>query len=177
MSLADDSPLDLLIGYLTTITKDFQNPPEKRLTASYLIATSQIHQNSVRLMAQILEILHGDLEVPTPLGNFPDANDPSTEVGWYNDIIHRTAVEFGVAFTAGDFEGHPIELLSSVPKDIEEKLNGEDLLNMHQTIIHFEAIANNEAAAYAELFGYHPIFRAGLCKYYMTLSLHTTCQH
>jgi hypothetical protein len=81
---------------LIKITKVFQNPPEKRLTASYLIATSQIHHNSVRLMTQVIEILHGDLEVPTSLSSFPDTNDPRKEVGWYNDIIHRTVVEFGV---------------------------------------------------------------------------------
>ena len=168
MPLAKDDPWEILIGYLTAITKDFQKPPERRLIASYIIATSQVHQNSVRLMAQILEVLQGDLEVPTPLGHFSDSNDLGREVGWHNDIIHKTAVEFGVVFTVGDFEGHPIEIFSSVPKHIEEKLHGEKLLEMHRTILRYEAMANTEAAGYAERFGYHPIFRAGLSKYYMT---------
>ncbi|KAN0078548.1 hypothetical protein V8E54_005061 [Elaphomyces granulatus] len=109
-------------------------------------------------MAQVIEILHGGLEVPASLSSFLDTNDPRKEVGWYNDIIHRMVVEFGV-----------IELFSSVPKDIEENLlNGENHLNMRRTILRYEATANNGAAGYAELYGYHPIFRAGLCKCYMT---------
>jgi hypothetical protein len=167
-SLRVDNPPAVLVSWLRRVAGDPNKPEGKRQKALYVISCYEVHCHPIRLMAHILELTRGNYDLPKSGRIGKILTDADAPVVRHSKEIQKAVADFQVTFTAADFEGHPVEIVSIIPRHIENALEGENALKLHEKVLLYEKCADMQIARYVAKFGYHPIFRAGLRHYYMT---------
>ncbi|KAL1998213.1 hypothetical protein VTN02DRAFT_6633 [Thermoascus thermophilus] len=158
----------ILLQWLQGMAADANLRPAKRMKASYIVTSFHTHRNTIRLMAQVSALSRGALEIPACHLIAPATELPQNAVNRHGQLLQAIVADFGIIPTLADFEGHPIELISILPPDIEDVLDGDKRLELHKTILHMERVANAKLNECTDKYGYHYIFRAGIRQYYMT---------
>lgn len=118
-------------------------------------------------MAQVLALSRGALEIPACHRIAPATELPQNAVNRHGQLLQAILTDFGIIPTLADFEGHSIELISTLPPDIEDVLDGDKRLELHKTILDMERVANAKLNECTDKYGYHYVFRAGIRQYYM----------
>lgn len=154
-----------VLRFLGVMSQDATLSLQQRQQATYAAVSFFVHKSPFRLMAQTAAITDGGLPIPPHLnGATEKAESPVNRHGWLIDAIMS---DFHVIPSVADFEGHPIELISTLD-GIENSLSGDYRFRIHRTLLLMEGKANNDLARSTRKYGYHCIFRAGLRQYYMT---------
>lgn len=157
-----------LLQWLQNIAENSNHQPQRRNKALYIAASFNVHRNSTRLMAQIAEFATGDTDFfhCHRIGRTTEMVEKA--VDRHIERLQSVVAEFGAIPNVADFEGHAIELISTLPDGIENLLDTEKKLEFHRDLLHLETEANKTLDEYTSRYGYHYIFRAGLRNYYMT---------
>ncbi|KAL2793306.1 hypothetical protein BJX66DRAFT_338910 [Aspergillus keveii] len=139
-----------------------------REQATYVKVSYTTHRNTYRLMAQTSVIFNGGNVLHPSHGNQGPNGNAHLPVYRLGGVIRAIAMDHQVTPGPGDYEGHPIELLSILDPAIQNGLPGERIFDLHRYLIAMERVANEHLARLTRQYGYHYILRAGLEEYYMT---------
>jgi hypothetical protein len=139
-----------------------------REQATYVKVLYATHRNTYRLMAQTSAIFNGGNVLHPSHGNQGPNGNAHLPVYRLGGVIRAIAMDHQVTPGPGDYEGHPIELLSILDPAIQNGLPGERIFDLHRYLIAMERVANEHLARLTRQYGYHYILRAGLEEYYMT---------
>lgn len=174
ISLPSQEPPDKLgddIGTLLVWLRQMQlnpsTPPSRRLQAYYVINFYGQHHNPYRLMAQTTAMCRGELVLPQPSIISPNP-ETSTLVERWGKQIEDAVIDFHIVPAMSDFEAHPFEIFTFLPKDFEGKVDAKTNLEAHNKMLKYEQLGHTQLMAYTKRFGYHHIFRGGLREYYLT---------
>ncbi|RAO72840.1 uncharacterized protein BHQ10_008852 [Talaromyces amestolkiae] len=159
--------ITMLLVWLRQMQLNSSTPPSRRLQAYYIINFYGQHHNPYRLMAQTTAMCRGELVCPQPsiISSNPE---PSTLVERWGKQIEDAVIEFHIVPAISDFEAHPFEIFTFLPKDFEGRVDAKTNLEAHNKMLEYERLGHVQLMAYAKRFGYHHIFRGGLREYYLT---------
>ncbi|BDD57060.1 hypothetical protein MAP00_002460 [Monascus purpureus] len=160
--------INALLKLLGAMAQDATLPFEQRQQATYAYVLFFTHRNPFRLMVHIAAIYDGKFLIHPSHQAKIIAEDRETPVNRFGRFINAIVVDFKVVPTVGDFEGHPIELVTSLDPAIENALDGVERLRVHSALLSAEKKANEDLVKSTRKYGYHYIFRFGLRQYYMT---------
>lgn len=162
-----DDSVTLLLMWLRRMQLNSSTPPSRRLQAYYVINFYGQHRNPYRLMAQTAAMCRGELVCPQPSIISPNP-EPSTLVERWGKQLEDAVIEFNIVPAMSDFEAHPFDLFTFLPKDFEGRVDAKTNLEAHNKMLEYEQLGHIELMAYTKRFGYHHIFRGGLREYYLT---------
>jgi hypothetical protein len=157
----------MLLAWLRVQSHDSSKPPARRNISFYILAFYQQHRNAYRLFAQVTAMLKNEFNVPRAIA-FGSSVASGGLVSRVASHIEDIAMRFGVIPSIGDFQGHPVELLTIFPPALDQVLSVRDRLELQKKMLVYERLADIQLAAYTQQYGYHFVFRAGLREYYMT---------
>lgn len=157
-----------LLKFLEAVSQDAGLTPQKREVATYIRLSFGTHKNTYRLMAQVSELVAGELQIPQSHRANGATEDGVDAVRLNSRYLQAIINDFRVTPTIADLEGHAIEIISVLDPTIERSLKGENRFRFHKAILAMEKMANEDLARCTRKYGYHYIFRAGLQQYYMT---------